>query len=82
MNKIKHFIINKFLLILNDQLKDEIYRKLWKEYVKEDIIQFNNKLDEELIDLIANAYVYDGEYDCNFSYWDNIENLINKYSQE
>ena len=28
---------------------------------------------------LAESYVCDGEYDCNLSYWDNIENLMEDY---
>ena len=37
----------------------------------------NIKLTDEQIEKAAELYVYEGVYDCNLSYWDNIENLIN-----
>lgn len=56
--------------------KDELYRALWLEYVKEDIRNYDESLDESMVEVVASRYVYDGDYDCNLSYWDNIENLI------
>lgn len=73
--------------------KDELYRALWKEHVVEDVrgrldemdIDGVSDLDEEdyelFIDSVANKYVYDGDYDCNISYWDNIDNLIDEESK-
>lgn len=64
--------------------KDVIYRYVWSEYVKDDIeSQCESRdimLTEEAIDEIVNRYVYEGDYDCNLSYWDNIDNLIDEYN--
>ena len=63
--------------------RDRLYRKLWYPYVVEDVEKriddLNIKLTENQIDNIATAFVYDGEYDCNLTYWDNIDNLIDRY---
>ena len=65
--------------------KDQLYRKLWLSYVMEDIQSHAEDIDAELTeDQIARAadiYVYHGKYDCNITYWDNIENLINMVTQ-
>ena len=72
-------------------VKDNVYRILWKERVKEDVEQqieemdidnrYSRKFSDEeiagIIDTAAERYVFGGDYDCNLSYWDNIENLIN-----
>ena len=62
--------------------KDAIYRAVWLNHVKNDIKAFikdeDVTLTEDQIDYIARLYVYDGEYDCNLSYWDNLSNLINE----
>ena len=81
--------INKTLKAKIDALtpaeQDEVYRYLWFQHVKEDVethsenIDFKKhgiKFDDKEITTVAEKYVYDGEYDCNLSYWDNIENLI------
>lgn len=80
LNKSKSFIdeVKK----LDAVTKDEIYRMLWKEYVVEDVTQHLEErgnlymYSEEMIDRIAARYVYDGEYDCNLPYWDNLDSLI------
>lgn len=80
--------IDMFVNSLNIIEKDDLYRRLHLDYVKEDIASrldehdFELKTDEDidmLIDTVARRYVYDGEYDCNLSYWDNIDNLIEYY---
>lgn len=61
--------------------QDTVYRYLWMQRVVEDIETFAEEreidLTDEEIDIIAERYVCEGDYDCNFSYWDNLENLIN-----
>ena len=78
LNKSKSFIDE--VKNLDFVTRDEIYRMLWKEYVVEDIkTQLENdeiELSKDIIDHIANRYVYDGDYDCEVPYWDNINNLI------
>lgn len=60
--------------------RDKIYREVWKEHVMEDIRSHAEDMEVELsnddIDDIAERYVYNGDYECNLSYWQNIENLI------
>lgn len=65
--------------------RDDIYRMKLKEHVEEDVKSrlsehFDARLsadeEESLISEIANTWVYDGDYDCELSYWDNIDNLI------
>ena len=67
---------------LSYEEKDAIYRAVWLNHVKNDIKAFikdeDVTLTEDQIDYIARLYVYDGEYDCNLSYWDNLSNLINE----
>lgn len=67
---------------LSYEEKDAIYRAVWLNHVKNDIKAFikdeDVALTEDQIDHIARLYVYDGEYDCNLSYWDNLSNLINE----
>ena len=66
--------------IQNQIYRDKIYREVWKEHVMEDIREFlkdnDMKLDDEHIDKAATLYVMHGKYDCNLSYWSNIENVI------
>ena len=66
--------------IQNQLYRDKIYREVWKEHVKEDIREFlkdnDMELDEDGIDKAATLYAMHGQYDCNLSYWSNIENVI------
>lgn len=62
--------------------RDGIYHMVWCEHVEEDVrAQMEERdvsLDDATITLIARSYV-NGHYDCNLSYWENINNLIDMY---
>lgn len=64
----------------NSVEQDTIYRILWLEFVKEDIKNYAEgndiELSDDTIEYLAELYVFEGKYDCNMSYWVNIENLI------
>lgn len=65
---------------LDWKLCDALYRRLWIDYVKQDIEShlnedLGNDYTDDEIQVMAEHYVYDGEYDSNMTYWDNIENL-------
>ena len=78
--------ITKLLNTLTESEKDQIYRALWITRVKEDIRSHGEDTDQALteddIDIIADRYVYQGNYDCNLSYWDNIQALINEIKRK
>ena len=66
---------------LSEDEKDALYRHLWSQYVKDDVKSCVSQnpdltLTDEQIEHIAYRFVYCGDYDCNLSYWDNINNLI------
>lgn len=75
-----------FIDACDDYVKDQIYRHLWKNHVIDDVESHMEDMDVTLtkdeIDLAAHRYAYDGDYDCNLSYWDNIENRINDILEE
>lgn len=72
--------LDDLLASLSPKEKDVLYRKLWFEHVLEDVQSFAETEDLEITDEIAkqvaDRYVYNGDYDCNLSYWDNINNLV------
>lgn len=88
--------MNKTLKHIVDGLdaieKDDLYRYLWSEHVREDVesrlssdyeemmLTASGETDEDrlkaVIENVVERYVYDGDYDCNLSYWENIDNLI------
>lgn len=79
--------LDAFVSSLDPISRDALYRNLWLEYVIEDITtRMCDCCPEdicsgdcgELIEKAAHAYVYDGQYDCNLSYWENIDNVINR----
>lgn len=65
---------------LSNQAKERIYRMVEATYVEIDVrTQLENReltLTEEQIGAIVDRYVENGDYDCNLSYWANIDNLI------
>ena len=62
------------------ETRDAVYRHLWQGYVKADIraraASTGTEMNEDQVEFAADLYAYDGEYDCNESYWSNIDNVI------
>ena len=54
---------------------DTLYRLFWESYVRDDFELLGDFAEDEL-DSFVHDYVYNGNYDCNLSYWDNLENII------
>lgn len=77
--------VNKLLKTLTEEEKDAIYRNIWFDHVvtdiKERLDDLGETLTEDEIHFAASEYV-DGNYDCNLSYWTNIDNLITKAGNE
>lgn len=65
---------------LSYKVRDDIYRDVWYEHVLEDVKSYAESEGIEISDEVAGncaiRYVYDGRYDCNLNYWQNIANLI------
>ncbi len=70
---------------LTDAEKDALYRYLWADYIREDVAGYCEEndicYDDDLIDAVVELYVYQGEYDCELSYWNNIDMLIRKVKE-
>lgn len=64
--------------------KDKIYRMVWAEHVAEDILSHGKEIEAEIskkdAEILAQEYV-GGKYDCDISYWSNIEKLIKDYTK-
>ena len=79
---IKSYPKEDLLDLLNYDQKDFIYRSVWAEHVKEDVhsICEDEGYDEvytpDMAEKIAYRYVFEGDYDCNLSYWQNLKNLF------
>ena len=76
--------------ILSESQRDGVYRMKMKEYVIEDALSVMDKIcdvdipeDEvtrqDIAEATADDYAFFGLYDCNISYWDNIEKLIRRH---
>ena len=71
---------------LSAQEKDQVYRYLWAQHVREDVearLENNDLVKgmsysrrDQLVDKVVERYVYEGDYDCNTDYWSNIDALI------
>ncbi len=71
---------------LSAQEKDQAYRYLWAQHVREDVearLENNDLVKEmscsrrdQLVDKVVERYVYEGDYDCNTDYWSNIDALV------
>lgn len=80
--------LDELLIKLNYSTLDYIYRRLWANHVKEDFISRIKdnfswlKYDDKDIEECANRHVFEGDYDCNCTYWDNIDAIIYDYFEK
>ena len=74
--------LDKLLTELSYSTLDYIYRKLWVNHLKEDIISRIKdnfswlEYSDNDIEKCAKRYAFEGDYDCNCTYWDNIDAII------
>lgn len=72
----------QFAEVLTTSAQNAVHRYIEHQHVKVDIEDYARehelKLTAQTIEKAADLYVYDGEYDCNLSYWDNISNVIDR----
>lgn len=82
LDRINREKLDELLAELNYSTLDYIYRRLWANHVKEDFISRIKdiftflKYDDSDIEECARRYVFDGDYDCNCTYWSNIDAII------
>lgn len=71
--------------LLPSREKDDLYRKIWAEHVMRDIKSFaadkGIEISNEKVKEAAEAYV-NGRYDCNLSFWENLQNLISEIPEK
>ena len=76
---------------MTDSQKEGIFRMVWADYIKEDVEgilmgDIKHKIPEDeaeydaLVEEIVNDYVYNGNYENERPYWDNIDALIEKHT--
>lgn len=88
LDRIDREKLDELLTELNYSTLDYIYRRLWANHVKEDVISRIKddftflKYDDSDIEECARRYVFDGDYDCNWTYWDNIDAIIYDYFKD
>lgn len=87
LNELSNEEFFKLIDSLKPYRKDELYRYLWVNHVREDVRTILEEYDvpylsdddfDALIDNCANRFVYNGEYNCNTDYWSNLEALIDR----
>lgn len=69
---------------LDEKQKSELYTKLVSDHIYQDAIgRINSRnLENEIYDIaayVSKDWTENGKYDCNLSYWDNMDNLIDKH---
>ena len=74
--------VQRILDKLKPNEKDELYRVLWFEHIKKDVIVFASSnhinINAQLADAVAKNLVFQSGYDFNKSYWDNIKGQLCK----
>lgn len=85
MKKISKMKNKKLFKKMSREQRKYVYDKMRYEHVREDVIERakdqNVKLTLSAVNKIAYEYVYEGEYECNMSYWDNIDVLMANYNK-
>ena len=83
LDRINRAKLDELLTELNYSTLDYIYRKLWANHLKEDIISRLKdnfswlEYSDNDIEECAKRYAFEGDYDdCNCTYWDNIDAII------
>ena len=73
-------LIQKILNEMTPAEKNEIYDAIRKEHIAEDIMDYAPTcgvvLTDKQVKYVAELYVDHAHYDCNHSYWENIESVI------
>ena len=67
---------------LDDTTRFWVMRLISRDYVLEDVVSLMEDTDlepdakEEIAEKVAERFAVDRDYDCNLSYWDNINAMI------
>ena len=74
--------VQRILDKLKPNEKDELYKTLWFDHVKKDVIVFASSnhinINAQMADAVAKNLVFQSEYDFDQSYWDNIKSQLCK----
>ena len=73
----------ELLQSLDPTVVDYIYRFKRAEYVAQDALEvlysernYDEKTTQSIADMVGELWSFEGKYDCNLSYWANINSLI------
>ena len=77
--------VQRILDKLKPNEKDELYKALWFEYIKKDVIVFASSnhinINAQLADAVARELVFQSGYNFSVSYWDNIRSVLNDFGR-
>lgn len=91
MKKISNMTPSELMEEMTEEQLDAVYRRVWSDHIYEDTIarirdreiNLEEETIEEIANAVADAWVYQGKYDCSTgTYWDNIDALIYKFRLE
>ena len=72
--------VQRILDKLKSSEKDELYKELWFEHIKKDVVVFASSnhipVNSQMADAVAKNLVFQSEYDFDKSYWDNIKSQL------
>lgn len=77
--------INKIMEKLKPSEKDELYKELWFEHIKKDVVVFASSnhipVNSQMADAVARELVLQSGYNFDISYWDNIRSVLNDFGR-
>lgn len=76
---------NKIMEKLKPNEKDELYKELWFEHIKKDVVVFASSnhipVNSQTVDAVARRLVFQSEYSFDKTYWDNIRSVLNDFGR-
>lgn len=77
--------VQRILDKLKPDEKDELYRVLWFEHIKKDVVVFASSnhisVNSQIADVVAKNLVFQSGYNFGISYWDNIRSVLNDFGR-
>ena len=77
--------VQRILDKLKPNEKDELYRALWFEHVKKDVIVFASSnhinINAQMANAVARELMFQSGYNFDISYWDNICSVLNDFGR-
>lgn len=77
--------VQRILDKLKPNEKDELYKTLWFDRIKKDVIVFASSnhinINAQMADAVARELVFQSGYNFGISYWDNIRSVLNDFGR-